>query len=320
MQNSKTHSCCAPVRGRSHSASICPSVDYRASTNHGTEGMIYLSGGEFLMGTNSQEGFPSDGEGPVHKVVLKPFFIDVCTVTNGEFQSFVNDTGYVTDAETFGWSFVFHSLMSQAVSKTVKQVVQTTPWWCVVEGADWKHPEGPDSDILDRREHPVVHVSWNDAMAYCRWSGKRLPTEAEWEYAARGGLIQSRYPWGDSLLSEDGDHQCNIWQGEFPFSNTAQDGFISTAPAKSFRPNRYGLYNMSGNVWEWCADWFSPDYYMKSPTVEPKGPSFGQAKVIRGGSYLCHESYCNRYRVAARSSNTPDSSSGHMGFRCVAGA
>ncbi|WP_083521177.1 formylglycine-generating enzyme family protein [Alicyclobacillus kakegawensis] len=317
MKNLQTHSCCTPGRKGSSGRVQFP---HGGETKDVTSDMIYLPGGDFLMGTDSNEGFPDDGEGPVHKVTLKPFYIDACTVTNAEFQLFVQETGYVTDAEKFGWSFVFHSLVSEQVAKTVTQVVPTAPWWYVVEGADWQHPEGPDSDISNRLDHPVVHVSWNDAVAYCAWAGKRLPTEAEWEYAARGGLVQKRYPWGDSLLSEDGEHQCNIWQGEFPYRNTAEDGFVSTAPAKSFRPNGFGLYNVSGNVWEWCADWFSPNYYMNSPTVDPKGPPIGQNRVIRGGSYLCHESYCNRYRVAARSSNTPDSSTGHMGFRCAADA
>jgi formylglycine-generating enzyme len=166
-------------------------------------------------------------------------------------------------------------------------------------------------------DHPVVHISWNDANAYCAWAGKRLPTEAEWEYAARGGLVQKRFPWGDDLLM-DGQHQCNIWQGEFPKTNTKEDGYEGTAPAKSYSPNGYGLYNMSGNVWEWCSDWFSRSVHTRGGRSNPKGPEIGKEKILRGGSYFCHESYCNRYRVAARSKNTPDSSTGHAGFRCAA--
>ncbi|MDQ1913614.1 formylglycine-generating enzyme family protein [Paenibacillus sp. GD4] len=282
-----------------------------------TVGMIRLEGGTFLMGTDNQEGFPEDGEGPVRSVTLKPFYIDPCTVTNAEFQAFIDATGYKTEAEQFGWSFVFHLLVPPETAKKVSQVVQKTPWWWNVEGASWKHPEGPESSIEARPDHPVVHVSWNDAMAYCQWSGKRLPTEAEWEYAARGGLVQKKYPWGD-ILKPEGKHMCNIWQGKFPDKNNASDGYQGTAPVRAFEPNGFGLYQVSGNVWEWCSDWFSRDYHLKASTTDPQGPSAGQARVMRGGSYLCHKSYCNRYRVAARTANTPDSSTGNIGFRCAA--
>nr|WP_261381740.1 formylglycine-generating enzyme family protein [Paenibacillus cremeus] len=283
------------------------------------EGMIYLSGGEFLMGTDDGEGFPADGEGPVRSVTLKPFYIDPCTVTNEEFSRFVEATGYVTEAETFGWSFVFHLFVSPETAEKVRGSVQQTPWWLGVDGAYWKCPEGPDSNIDDRMDHPVIHISFNDAMAYCKWSGKRLPTEAEWEFAARGGLVQRRYPWGDEL-KPNGEHYCNIWQGKFPEKNNASDGYAGTAPVRSFYPNGYGLYNVSGNVWEWCSDWFSPTYHIQATRENPVGPPKGENRVLRGGSYLCHKSYCNRYRVAARSKNTPDSSTGNIGFRCAADA
>ncbi|HEY4387823.1 MAG TPA: formylglycine-generating enzyme family protein, partial [Ktedonobacteraceae bacterium] len=196
------------------------------------------------------------------------------------------------------------------------RAVASAPWWRQVFGADWRHPEGKHSDISERGNHPVVHISWNDALAYCQWAGMRLPTEAEWEYAARGGLAQKRYPWGDELLP-DGEHRCNIWQGTFPTTNTGDDGYLGTAPVRSFAPNGYNLYNMTGNTWEWCSDWFSPTFHRTAPRDNPQGPPMGNMKVMRGGSYLCHQSYCFRYRVAARSSNTPDSSTGNLGFRCV---
>jgi formylglycine-generating enzyme required for sulfatase activity len=271
------------------------------------------------METDDEDGFPNDGEGPVREVTLDSFYIDATTVTNQQFAEFIHATGYKTDAEKFGWSFVFYEMLSEELKQTDLQRPSQTPWWCAVEGAKWNQPEGKNSDIKERIEHPVVHVSWNDAQAYCQWSGKRLPTEAEWEYAARGGLVQKRFPWGDEL-TPDGEHHCNIWQGIFPDINTMEDGYLGTAPAKSFKPNDFGLYNMAGNVWEWCGDWFSRDFHKTSSRINPGGLLEGKAKVIRGGSFLCHESYCNRYRVAARSSNTVDSSTSNMGFRCVAGS
>ncbi len=278
--------------------------------------MVRLPGGNFLMGTNDEEGFPADGEGPIREVSIAPFNIDETTVTNRQFEAFIKATHYKTDAERYGWSFVFYGLLSEAMRNTYPRVAMQTPWWCAIQDATWDHPEGRDSDIADRIDHPVVHVSWNDATAYCQWAGKRLPNEAEWEYAARGGLVQKRFPWGDELTPH-GEHHCNIWQGHFPDYNSLEDGYLGTAPAKSFPPNNFGLYNMSGNVWEWCNDWFSPDFHQRDTRIDPKGPADGTSKVIRGGSFLCHHSYCNRYRVAARSSNTPDSSSSNMGFRCA---
>ena len=183
-------------------------------------------------------------------------------------------------------------------------------------GADWRHPEGPQSSLEGRGGHPVVHVSHHDALAYCEWASRRLPTEAEWEYAARGGLVQKRLPWGDER-EPGGEHRMNIWQGSFPDRYTLDDGYLGTCPADEFEPNAYGLHNASGNVWEWCADWFVSDPASSVSGPDPKEPAAGEARVIRGGSYLCHDSYCNRYRVAARSSNTPDASTGNIGFRCV---
>lgn len=278
--------------------------------------MVYIPGGSFLMGSEDAESFPQDGEGPIREVTVNSFYIDPAAVTNASFDEFVAQTGYTTDAERFGWSFVFHLLISDRTAETVVGSVPQAPWWLAVPGADWRHPDGPDSGISERLDHPVVHVSYRDAQAYCSWAGKRLPTEAEWEYAARGGLQSKKYPWGDEIMP-DGEHRCNIWQGEFPMQNTASDGYVGTAPVQSYSPNGYGLYNMSGNVWEWCSDWFTE---RRRGKYQPKGPEKGMAKVMKGGSYLCHQSYCNRYRVAARSSNTPDSSTGNIGFRCVADA
>ncbi|TLS52922.1 formylglycine-generating enzyme family protein [Paenibacillus antri] len=318
-------SCCAPMReGAAPSAE--PKTDVLPGNaagdparDGGKNGMIRLSGGSFLMGTDDEEGFPADGEGPIREVTVAPFLIDPYAVTNDRFAAFVADTGYRTEAERFGWSFVFHLLVPEEVAKSVTQVPRQTPWWYTVHGAHWAQPEGPGTSIEGRGDHPVVHISWNDAEAFCRWAGKRLPTEAEWEYAARGGLVGKRYPWGD-LLKPDGKHMCNIFQGKFPEKNNASDGYVGTCPVDAFEPNGFGLYNVSGNVWEWCADWFHPTYHREANPLNPKGPPNGTSRVMRGGSYLCHKSYCNRYRVAARSSNTPDSSTGNAGFRCAADA
>ena len=278
--------------------------------------MTFLPGGAFLMGTDDKIGFPDDGEGPQRRVRIDPFYLDGFAVTNAQFSRFVKAARFETEAERYGWSFVFHSFVSPEAACTVTRTVLDTPWWWPVEGACWNHPEGPGSNVRNRADHPVVHISWNDAAAYAEWSGKRLPTEAEWEFAARGGLCGKTYPWGDDLLP-NGRHACNIWQGSFPDYNSSEDGYAGTAPARSFRPNGFGLYNVSGNVWEWCADWFSPDFHLQERRTNPKGPKSGGAKVMRGGSYLCHDSYCNRYRVAARSANTPESATGNIGFRCA---
>lgn len=309
--------CCAPGRAAPGTTGpgAAPSAEPRPRrTPHG---LVRLDGGTFRMGADDGVGFPQDGEGPVREVTLRPFRISATAVTNAEFAAFVRDTGYVTDAERFGWSFVFH-LFVPAGLRDSAPAAAGTPWWLAIEGAAWHSPEGPGSDVADRQDHPVVHVSWRDAAAYCAWAGGRLPTEAEWEYAARGGLDQARYPWGDELTPQ-GEHRCNIWQGRFPTHNTGEDGYLGTAPVTAYRPNGYGLYNMVGNVWEWCADWFATDHLAR-PLTDPRGPETGTARVIRGGSYLCHESYCNRYRVAARTSITPDSSTGHTGFRLAADA
>lgn len=282
-----------------------------------------MPGGTFTMGDAFGEGYESDGERPAHDVTLAPFHIDATAVTNAAFAAFVKATGYVTDAEELGLSAVFHQAVAAGQGDVVGQVTEA-PWWLVVRGASWRHPDGPLSGIGNRQNHPVVHVSWDDAQAYCRWAGKRLPTEAEWECAARGGEPGRRFAWGDDL-NPNGRWMCNIWQGAFPTRNTADDGHLTTAPVKSFRPNRYGLWNTAGNVWEWCADRFSSDEYASRahtrPVHDPRGPQADpdgtNRRVMRGGSYLCHDSYCHRYRVAARSANTAESATGNIGFRCA---
>lgn len=313
-------SCCAPRGPARTEVRPEPALVAPAKTEGSTEGMILLDGGTFLMGTDSPEAWQEDGEGPVREVTVSPFRINRCAVTNREFEAFVAATGYKTEAEVFGWSYVFHLLVPKTVIKKGKvRPLEGLNWWVGVEGACWRRPEGPGTNVRKRLDHPVVHVSWNDAMAYCGWAGRRLPTEAEWEFAARGGLVQKMYPWGDDL-TPDGRHRCNIWQGRFPDQNSAEDGHVGTAPVRSYRPNGYGLYNMAGNVWEWCADWFSPTHHLTASRQDPTGPAEGDGKMMKGGSYLCHHSYCNRYRVAARTGNTPDSSTGNCGFRCASDA
>lgn len=282
--------------------------------------MKRLPGGNFLMGTDSDVGFPDDGEGPAREIELSPFYVDVNAVCNEEFARFVEETGYRTEAERFGWSFVFQGHVPKHLKKSSSvRRVPGLDWWLAVEGACWFRPEGRGSNIRKRQNYPVTHVSWNDATAYAEWAGKRLPTEAEWEYAARGGLDEKTYAWGDSLTPH-GKHMCNIWQGSFPDHDTGEDGFAGTCPVDAFPPNGYGLHNVAGNVWEWCADWFSPRHHAECERRDPRGPSSGTTRTMKGGSFLCHSSYCNRYRVAARTSNTPDSSTANLGFRCVVSA
>lgn len=272
--------------------------------------------GVLTMGDSSGDRNPGDGELPVHQIEVAAFEIDATTVTNADFARFVADTGYRTEAEAFGYSAVFH-LAVDAERADITGPAGVAPWWFGVRGADWSHPGGGRSSLDGLDQHPVVHVSWNDAQAYCAWAGRRLPTEAEWEYASRGGLVGARYPWGDEPV-DAGGWRANIWQGVFPGVNTAADGWLTTAPVRSFAPNGYGLWQTVGNVWEWCADGFAPDAYQRridrAPTADVPA---GHPRVLRGGSYLCHASYCNRYRNSARSSNTPDSSMGNAGFRTV---
>lgn len=273
-----------------------------------------IPGGFFDMGAR-QSRFAQDLDSPRRRIGVSGFAIGAHSVTNAQFKDFVDASGYQTVAEREGWSYVFHLLLRQPHRFRSPPGLE---WWKYVEGACWHHPEGPESTTENKADHPVVHVSWYDALAYCRWSGLRLPYEAEWERAARGGVERQKFPWGNTQTPA-GQHQMNTWQGIFPLSNTAEDGFSSTAPATAFRPNGYGLYNMTGNVWEWVQDWFGPlaDGPL-SARQNPQGNATGSERVQRGGSYLCHESYCDRYHVHSRTRAAPDSSTGHCGFRVAA--
>jgi sulfatase modifying factor 1 len=304
-------SCCAPS-GRSGPRPAREPLEPRARPV--LDGIVALDGGAFRMGTPPPDAEPADGEGPVHTVTLSPFGIAATTVTNAQYAAFCDATGHVTVAERDGCSFVFGGLLPDDFPPT--RGVAAAPWWRLVDGADWRHPEGPQSSSAGRPDHPVVHVSWHDAVAYCDWAGVRLPTEAEWEYAARGGLDGRAFPWGDDL-EPAGQHRMNVFQGTFPGGNTCADGFAGTAPVRSFPANGFGLFETTGNVWEWCADWYSSHTYDVTPHTDPTGPGAGTHRVMRGGSYLCHHSYCRRYRVGARSANTPDSATGNIGFRVV---
>ena len=279
-----------------------------------TETMLVVPGGTFTMGSDDPLAYPADGEG-ARQVEVSPFLVDVHAVSNDRFAEFAEATGYLTDAERYGWSFVFAGLLPSDFPPT--RSVAEAPWWRQVEYADWRHPEGPQSELEGRGGHPAVHVSWNDARAYCAWAGVRLATEAEWERAARGGLEGKVFPWGDEMEPAD-EHRMNVWQGTFPSENSEADGFYGTCPVDAFPPNGYGLHNATGNVWEWVADWFDPEFRQGDRRIDPRGPATGTAKAQKGGSYLCHASYCRRYRPAARQSNGPDSSTGNVGFRCAA--
>ena len=308
--------CCAPTKLRATviETSRRTSAERQRATGGSTDEMARLDGGAFLMGSEDADCIRADGEGPVREVRVDPFYLDRYPVTTGKFAEFVKSTGYLTEAERFGWSFVFQGHLREKLAGMVHP--PKLRWWVRIDGADWRHPEGPDSSLAGREHHPVVQVSWHDAAEYAKWAGKRLPTEAEWEYAARGGLEQKRYPWGDDL-TPGGRHLCNIWQGTFPDIDLAEDGYSAPAPVDAFPPNGYGLSVITGNTWEWCADWFSPDFHSMATRDNPVGPANGATRAMRGGSYLCHASYCNRYRVAARTQNTPDSATTNIGFRCA---
>ncbi len=265
------------------------------------------------MGSQDGEGYREDGEGPQREVTLSPFFISKYAITNAQFARFVEETGYQTTAEQIGWSHVFHLLLTAEQKRNTTQVPSETPWWYPTNSAAWKTPEGPQSNWAGREHHPVVHVSWFDAVAYCNWAACGLPTEAQWEYSARAGSSQM-YPWGPELKYNN-KHMCNVWQGRFPGQNTAEDGYIGTAPVDAFSPNAFGLSNTIGNVWEWCADFFSASYHTTSSNNDPLYLQDTGIRSVRGGSFLCHHSYCNRYRLGARNGNPPNTTCSNLGFR-----
>ena len=272
--------------------------------NDSPPGMVLIPAGIFRMG--SEDGLPH--ERPVHSVRLDAFYMDAHEVTNADFQKFVDATGYVTEAERWGWSIAFLPEQPGGMRAPGAE------WWVKVDGANWRHPSGPDTSVEGKEDHPVVQVSWTDAQAYCEWTGKRLPTEAEWEYAARGGTEGAPFAWGAEFAPDD-QAMANTWQGKFPAAAPVTDGFAETAPVGQYPANGYGLYDMAGNVWEWVADWYDPRYYANSPDANPPGPARGVNKVMRGGSWMCADNYCRGYRVAHRNSATPDSGLTNTGFR-----
>lgn len=276
--------------------------------------LVPIPGGIFKMGLDKAI-LTQDGESPARLVEISDFLLDKYEVSNGEFSKFVYDTDYVTEAEKFSNSFVVEYFVSHKIQENITQAVANAPWWLPVDNASWRQPEGADSNIKDRMSHPVVHVSWNDAVSFCKWAGKRLPMEAEWEYACKSGLKDRLFPWGNNP-TPTGEHWMNIWQGVFPTNNTLDDGYAGTAPVNTYRPNKSGLCNMVGNVWEWVNDWWTVNHSRENQK-DPVGPHAGSDKVKKGGSFLCHKDYCYRYRCAARSQNTPDSSAHNLGFRCA---
>lgn len=306
-------------------------------------GMIWIAGREFWMGSDAPDAWKD--EHPAHPVRVDGFWIDASEVTNAQFADFVAATGYVTTAERAptieeilaqsppgtpappAKSLVPGSLVFTPTDRRVP-LNDVSQWWEWTPGANWKHPEGPGSDLAGREEHPVVQVSWDDAVAFAQWAGKRLPTEAEWELAARGGWERAPYIWGHEPVNE-AKPQANLWTGMFPHQNTARDGYVRTAPVRSYPPNGYGLFDMAGNVWEWCSDWYDRDLYtlrsQTHATVNPQGPNqssdsarpFMTQRSQRGGSFLCNDDYCSRYRPSARHGCTPDTGMSHVGFRCA---
>lgn len=335
-------SCCSKVPKRFSSTSDTVKIVNSEELSH--QGMVLIKGGTFEMGGDNKQA--SHDEYPKHKVTVSDFWIDITEVTNAQFEAFVKATGYITTAERKpDWEELKKQLPPGTTKPDESQLVAASlvflpadhqvslddysQWWAWKEGASWRHPHGKDSDIKGKENYPVVHVSWYDAQAYCKWAGKRLPTEAEWEYAARGGLKNNIYPWCNEPVDQ-GEVKANSWQGQFPYNNSLRDKFYYLAPVRSFKANGYGLYDMAGNVWEWCSDFYNDKYYEQVNTPagikNPKGPNssfdpdepYAKKRVLRGGSFLCNDSYCSGYRVARRMKSTEDTSMEHTGFRCVA--
>lgn len=331
---------CMQVPSRFGSDTSSQFITFSGDTSN--KGMVYIPGGAFEMGGDNEQA--DNDELPKHTVQVSPFYIDVTEVTNAQFREFVNATGYITTAEKKpDWEELKKSVppgipkppdsVLVAASLVFKPSIgpvnlnDYTQWWSWVKGANWKHPQGPGSSIDGKDNYPVVQVSWDDAIAYCKWAGKRLPTEAEWEFAARGGLINNIYPWGNEHVNA-GQPKANSWEGKFPYLNEEKDGHFRAAPVKSYAPNGYGIFDMAGNVWEWCSDWYDYNYYKSisgKTTVNPKGPKksydpqdvYTQKRSLRGGSFLCNDAYCSGYRVARRMKSSPDTGLEHTGFRCV---
>ena len=330
---------CTPTNSR---FSFDIAHNFQQDPNQSTADMVLIPGGTFNMGADDDRAWRD--EYPKHQVQIDSFWMDIHEVTNAQFAAFVAATNYITTAEkAVDWDEIKKALPTGTPKPDDSQLApaslvfvatqnavpldNVSQWWRWKKGANWRQPEGPGSDIIGKENHPVVHVSWFDAVAYCNWAGKRLPTEAEWEFASRGGLQDNPYAWGDEALLE-GKPKANTWEGNFPYQNKERDGFYLSAPVSTYAPNSYGLFDMSGNVWEWCADWYDENYYETlagQTTVNPKGPEtsydsnepYAQKRVSRGGSFLCHKSYCSGYRNSMRMKTTPDTGSIHTGFRAV---
>ena len=334
-------SCCMKIPSR-FSTNTHDSLHFHHTAEKSINGMVLIPGGTFNMGGDNEQA--DRDEFPKHKVSVDSFFMDITEVTNAQFKKFVEATGYLTTAERKpDWEELKKSvppgtpkppdellIAASLVFKKAKGPVDLnnySQWWEWMAGADWQHPDGPNSSIIGKDSFPVVQVSWDDVNAYCKWAGKRLPTEAEWEYASRGGKLDQVYPWGNEPINE-GKPKANTWEGKFPYLNLKKDGYELLAPVKSYLPNEYGLYDMAGNVWEWCSDWYKNDYYTSlkdSASKNPLGPNtsydpdepYTQKRVLRGGSFLCNDAYCSGYRVSRRMKSSPDTSLEHTGFRCV---
>jgi formylglycine-generating enzyme len=334
-----THNCMT-VPARFGTDSTSNNIAFSGDTSN--QGMVLIPGGTFDMGADNKQA--DADEYPKHRVQVSAFYMDITEVTNAQFAKFVAATGYITTAEKKpNWEEMKKNVPA-GTSKPPDSILQAaslvfnpsqgpvdlnnySEWWSWVKGANWKHPQGPGSNLKGKDNYPVVHISWDDAQAYCKWSGKRLPTEAEWEFAARGGLINNIYPWGNEHINT-GNSKANSWEGKFPWLNEKKDGYVTAAPVKSYAPNAYGLYDMAGNVWEWCSDWYHYEYYQQlasTVALNPQGPaqSFDlqepttEKKVLRGGSFLCNDAYCSGYRVARRMKSSRDTGLEHTGFRCV---